>query len=161
MQINLTPSLVARFWKRVRPSDGCWEWQGEINHNGYGILDTRNRAKTTGCVILAHRLSYVIHVGPLADDRDVLHTCDNPPCVRPDHLFEGDNEANVVDKVAKGRQQRGEQVWRAKLTDTQIIEIRARWNVGGIRQKELAEEYGVSRGTMSEVISGKLWKHLP
>lgn len=153
-------TLAERFWSRVVTSEGCWGWIGEINHNGYAILDTRNLAKTTGTVWLAHRLSWFLHLGQLPS-HDVLHTCDNPPCTNVVHLCKGDNAANIADKMSKGRQSRGEQRPLAKLTDADVLAIRRRWDAGGVMQKDLAAEYDIGRSVISEILSRKMWKHLP
>lgn len=89
---------VTRFWRRVKKSDGCWEWQGCRANGGYGrfgVLAER--------IVYAHRFSYELHYGALPPGAMVCHHCDNPPCVRPDHLFAGDDSANVRDMVSKGR----------------------------------------------------------
>ena len=91
--------LVARFWSRVRRSDGCWEWIGVRTVKRYG----RHTEPLTGRKLRAHRLSWEIHFGPIPDGLCVLHHCDNPPCVRPDHLFLGTDKDNSVDRVRKGR----------------------------------------------------------
>ncbi len=89
-----------RFWRRVQTSEGCWEWTGSRRGNGYGVHWTDER-KLTG----AHRYSYELHHGAIADSSlFVCHHCDNPPCVRPDHLFLGTVLDNARDMVAKGRQ---------------------------------------------------------
>jgi hypothetical protein len=81
-------------------------------------------------------------VGAVPAGLHMLHRCDNPPCVNPAHLFLGTNQDNMTDKVAKGR---SAMFKLRKLTDQQVAEIEARWAAGGIRQGELAAEYGISR----------------
>lgn len=93
-------NAVARFWKRVRKDDGddaCWEWIGKSKAMGYGQLKYGNR------IVSAHRFSYEIHVGPIPDGLFICHKCDNPPCVRPDHLFAGTPQQNTSDMFSKGR----------------------------------------------------------
>jgi hypothetical protein len=88
-----------RFWSKVTlaPS-GCWEWQAARNEAGYGVIGY-GPGKTT----LAHRVSYILCVGPIPDGMFVCHSCDNPRCVRPTHLWLGDNAANLRDMARKGR----------------------------------------------------------
>jgi hypothetical protein len=86
-----------RFWKYVNKTDGCWLWTGAIGGSGYGLLGVENRN------VPAHRLSWQIHNGPIPDGLLVCHTCDNPPCVNPAHLWLGTNLDNARDKMAKGR----------------------------------------------------------
>jgi hypothetical protein len=84
---------AARFWPKVRKDRGCWVWTGATTTTGYGRLSGQP----------AHRLSWEIHHGPIPAGLFVCHRCDNPGCVRPDHLFLGTHEANMADMVAKGR----------------------------------------------------------
>lgn len=92
-----TRPVEDRFWDKVRKGEGCWEWTGALTQ-GYGVINLG----TGKGVMRAHRLSYEINVGPVGG-LWVLHKCDNPPCVRPDHLFLGDVQANNQDMLGKGR----------------------------------------------------------
>lgn len=89
-----------RFWSFVSKSDdeGCWEWSGHRDKNGYGTLAISSRP------VGAHRVSWTINYGPIPDGLCVLHRCDNPPCVRPDHLFLGTSQDNTIDMIRKNRQ---------------------------------------------------------
>lgn len=94
MYRNATPA--DRFWQKVRKSDGCWEWTARVSPEGYGeFWDDRN--------VRAHRFSWSLVNGPIPDGLMVCHRCDNPRCVRPDHLFLGTNRENIRDMMAKGR----------------------------------------------------------
>jgi hypothetical protein len=79
-------AVVHRFWRRARKADGdgCWTWTGKPTKSGHCRASIGRRK-----VMLAHRLSYIMHVGPLGPDECSLHRCDNPPCIRPSHLFKG------------------------------------------------------------------------
>jgi hypothetical protein len=92
-------TLEERFWSRVRKSDGCWEFVSGAS-KGYGYLNIGRRDEQE---VLAHRYSWELHNGPIPDGLLVLHRCDNPPCVRPDHLFLGTKKDNADDMVRKGR----------------------------------------------------------
>jgi hypothetical protein len=92
---------VARFWESVAKAEGCWEWTALLKRNGYGSF-YRNR----GVKVAAHRYSWELHHGPVPDGLFVCHRCDNPKCVRPDHLFLGTHRDNMDDMWAKGRANR-------------------------------------------------------
>lgn len=148
-------SLVERFNAYVtQRGSGCWEWQGFRDPNGYGRLNVKNRP------VLAHRISWEIHCGPIGVDQQVLHRCDNPPCVRPEHLFLGDPAANSADKLAKKRHRygvsRGSDHGCAKLTEDQVREIRT--SVGPSRI--VAEKYGVSGRQVRDIRTRRSWRHI-
>lgn len=90
-------SVEERFWGKVEKTDGCWLWKGYRTPKGYGVF------KMNGKNQQAHRAAWMLTHGPIPTGLDVLHECDNPPCVRPDTLFLGTNTDNQRDSVAKGR----------------------------------------------------------
>ncbi len=94
-------SLVDRFWSKFdRPEHGCWEWRAALHEHGYGIM---GKGPRSAGLIRAHRVSWLLFNGPIPDDLEVLHHCDNPKCVRPDHLFLGTQKDNIHDCISKGR----------------------------------------------------------
>lgn len=93
-------TMEERFWEKVEKSDGCWLWTGSTI-SGYGYLHSGD--KLVRKPLRAHRASWAIHHGPIPDGLWVLHHCDTPLCVRPDHLFLGDRRANMLDAARKGR----------------------------------------------------------
>lgn len=95
-----TPAITARFWQKVDTSGECWLWTAGRTKAGYGKFCVH---KHTAGTVLAHRFAYAQLVAPIPDGRFVCHHCDNPSCVRPDHLFLGDAEANMQDMSAKAR----------------------------------------------------------
>lgn len=105
--MTATRSITERFWSKVRRSAGCWEWTASRTKRGYGQF-----LLTTGRPILAHRMVWVLTHGVIPDGLYVCHKCDNPQCVRPDHLFLGSQGDNMRDMSAKGRAN----PWGAKLT---------------------------------------------
>lgn|SRR5690606_9776142 len=141
------------FWNRVQKSEGCWEWQGAINDRGYG------RVWAFGKMERAHRVAYVLEYGRIPDDRIICHHCDNPACVRPDHLFVGTDKDNSDDKWEKGRgwALTGEIHPSSKLSESQVRAIREEYRKGGVTQRELASAYGVSRQQISRIARGVHW----
>jgi len=161
--------LEARFWSNVN-KDGpvpahcpelgkCWNWTGRRNEFGYGITWQRPRETR------AHRLSWVIHFGVIPDGLCVLHKCDNPACIRPDHLFTGTKLDNLRDAVAKGRpisQRRGELNSGSKLTEAQVLEIRRKYRKGvhGFGATTLCKEFGVSPRAINQIVRRLMWDHI-
>ncbi len=88
--------------RRVKKT-GCWEWTRAKTHDGYGHMTYRLGISSKAGSVLAHRLAYEITKGPIPAGMYVCHHCDNPPCVRPDHLFLGTQRDNVYDSIAKRR----------------------------------------------------------
>lgn len=95
-QPKAMPDVASRFWAKVQKGEGCWEWTASTER-GYGVLWYQRRREG------AHRVSWLLSRGEIPPGMFVLHKCDNPPCVNPDHLFLGDNQANLRDAAAKGR----------------------------------------------------------
>ena len=149
-----TQPIVERFWAKVNKTEACWVWTGQTDSDGYGRIKTSNRPRKR---IRAHGFSWELHVGPIPNGLDVCHRCDNPPCVRPDHLFLGTTADNQADKVAKGRQARGERHASAKLTTAHVLAIRADRTT---RQRDLASQYGVSIQLIAAIRARRVWKHL-
>lgn len=133
---------------------GCWEWQGAAQGDGYAFFFVAGKNR------LAHRVSWEIFYGPIPADMDVLHTCDNRLCVHPDHLFLGDQATNMADKVAKGRQSKGETHGRAKLTDDIVREMRRKYHAGEASQNQLAREHGVDQKAVFRAVHGLTWRHV-
>jgi HNH endonuclease len=139
--------IEARF---VREGE-CLVWMGAKSHNGYGVTGINRRLYKT------HRLMYEWHVGPIPKGLFVLHTCDNPPCGEPSHLFLGSHRDNIDDMVRKGRR-KGQRTY-AKLDEMTVSIIRAAL-AGGETEREIAETFGVSRSTVSHIKLGLIWQGL-
>jgi len=106
--------------------------------------------------MLAHRASYQSYIGEIPEGLNVLHRCDVPSCINPDHLFLGTTQDNVDDKVNKNRQSKGSGHGRSKLTNDQVLAIRT-----DIRpHKDIAKDYGLSRKYVNDIKSRRYWKCL-
>jgi hypothetical protein len=149
-------SLEERFWSRVLKTGVCWWWTGACLKAGYGSL---RPPYPSAVPVLAHRVSWELNVGPIPDGMVVCHRCDNPPCVRPDHLFVDTQRGNLADMVRKDRHSRGERHYKARLTPGQVEAIRARRALGE-PLKDLAREFDVAFQTISKVARNAAWKSI-
>lgn len=152
-------NTIADVWKWVdkRGDDECWPWTSSRSSNGYGTF--KLGPKSQG----AHRVVYEAATGVAPGSLFVLHRCDTPHCCNPSHLFLGTPLDNMADKIAKGRHVsvKGSEHPFAKLTDEQVLEIRARWAIGKRgRGRQLAAEFGIAEATVCNIAKGKTWKHL-
>lgn len=143
-----------RFWSYVdiKSPDECWEWIGAVSRMGYGVFGHRHD------YIPAHRMAWELSYGPIPNDMCVCHECDNKKCENPDHLFLGTLADNMADKVKKGRQSRGESSGNAKLTDSQILEIRELSKTH--TPKQLATMFNVNTSHIWRITSRVSWKHI-
>lgn len=134
------------------PETDCIEWQKGRSLDGYGRVKYRNERYS------AHRLSWILTKGEIPKGKSVLHRCDNPPCINPDHLFIGDNFDNMADRKAKGRapSQKGSANGHARLTNDIVVAIR---NAEGT-QKSIGIRFGVSQATVSYLKTKKRWPHI-
>jgi hypothetical protein len=140
---------VASLFALGKPNGECLEWQPARDRSGYGVL----RDSATGKTTTAHRAMYQAWNGVmLATDEDVCHSCDNPPCFLPGHLWPGDAPANARDMFLKCRNRGSGQ----KLTPDDVRDIRARY-VPGVNSMVLAAEFGVGRHAISNIGSGRTW----
>lgn len=158
MPVKPTP-LAERFWAKVdiRGEDECWPWLAGMNGK-YGSIGIGGR---TGGSELAHRVAYELTYGPLGE-LHALHSCDNPPCCNPRHLFAGTQLDNMQDKMSKGRgnHAKGEATCHAKLTANTVRRIRY-LHARGAKQIELSRLFGVNDRTINAIVLYKTWKHIP
>lgn len=159
--LNWRKPLFERLRRNVTKADGCWLWTGSKDKDGYGTFRRRE-----GGLYRAHRVSYELHHGAIPDGMIVCHRCDNPACVRPDHLWIGTHKENAEDRNEKGRHhptgphnpQRGEARHNARLTADAVRCIRS--EAGTTSQHALAQRFGVSQCAIFNVLSGKTWRHI-
>jgi hypothetical protein len=146
-----------RFLRKIKFAgpDDCWEWAASHLKDGYGYF--RLNGKTAS----AHRLSYQIFHGEIHPRHYVCHRCDNPGCCNPAHLFAATSKQNALDREAKGRghDRRGESQGQAKLTSSNVVEMRNKFSTGVSRAK-LAVEYGVTWCTVDKAVKRESWSHI-
>lgn len=152
----LYPASVL-FWKKIEKTESCWLWLGSKNRKGYGYVGDGH-----GKVVYAHRQMWNLTFGEIPKGLLVCHSCDNPTCVNPEHLWLGTNAENMADMVKKGRSltcglpdAAGSKNPAAKLNETQVCEIRRTWNGS---HSAMGRLYGVSRRTINGIMNGASWK---
>jgi hypothetical protein len=145
--------------ERTIMTEDCWLWSGAKDGGGYGMISIGGRMFKT------HRLVWEIANGTIPKGLQVCHSCDNPSCCNPDHLFLGTHRDNMQDKVRKGRPNggggwekiRGEGNGSAKLTQSQIDEMRI-LHSQGISERKLATKFGISKSQAHRIIARQSWK---
>jgi hypothetical protein len=153
-------TLLERFNAKYKnnKNTGCWEWSAALDGKGYGVL--RDGAK----LIRAHRASYQLHIGEIPKEMCVCHKCDNPLCCNPEHLFLGNAQDNINDKVAKGRAKGGSNKGiansKAKLSEPQVLFIRWLCNFGMMPQREIGEVFGVGIDAVQRIHQRITWGHI-
>ena len=160
------PTPAERFWSKVSKGEGCWIWTAALNEHGYGMF------RSGGQMRLAHRVAWELTSGT-PPPRQACHSCDHPACVRPDHLFDGGQRENMADARQKGRtvksgtvpkpvpplrsSRQGEQAPNARLTWTQVREIRTRYPAGETLA-QLGIAYGVSLANVWAIVTHRTWR---
>ena len=150
-----------RWEERVDKSGDCWLWTGAKTSHGYGQLRTGN----PGRVEMAHRLAWDFYRGPIPTGMNVLHRCDNPPCVNPDHLMVGSQSVNALDMVAKGRQRGGFGEYRHsggagwKLNSEIVLEIRRRAE-GGESYASISRSFDLTAAMVSRIVRRLSWRRV-
>lgn len=151
--MEITATQLARFNVYINKSDsGCWMWTASKDRQGYGFFRLNRR------LMLAHRVGYELANGPIPMGLLVMHTCDNPACVRPSHLVLGTHADNMRDKVKKGRQARhgGGHNPRAKLTWPLVVGIRTARSTGE-SVRSIAARLRMSRMAIYRIVSRESW----
>lgn len=153
---KLPQKYIDRFWSRVdiRGDAECWLWTAGTKNAGYGYFALPGKK-----LVLSHRLSFQLANGvELDSEKHVCHRCDRPSCVNPSHLFVGTHKQNMDDRDSKMRQPYGEKNGQARLTESQVLEIR---EIGrSIPQTAVAKKFGISRAAVGDILSGRRWKHV-
>lgn len=134
----------------IDPITGCWNWNGVLNCNGYGVK------RYKGDKWLAHRLYYTRFKGQIPPGYLVCHKCDNPKCCNPSHLFVGTTRTNMIDMAQKGR---SKTPWGKNHPDSIPIDLDKLRGMVMMKMSHeaIAQHFGVSEGHMTRIINGKTW----
>jgi len=154
--------LKKSFEKHVIRQEGCWNWKGPIAHGGYGVMSCRRGIGPDR----AHRASWLIHKGAIPEGMHVCHSCDNPICTNPKHLWIGTHKQNNDDKIAKGRAnwaqppcKKGSENGSSKLNESQVVEIKKLLSQGHACYR-IGKLFNVSSTTIKRIRNGVNWKHV-
>jgi len=149
-------SPEVRLWRKIiKQAAGCWIYQGCLNKFGYGVIATRAGQAPS----LTHRIAYVSRHGAIPEGKCILHTCDVPACVNPDHLFVGTRADNIADCVSKKRNSFGEKNGHSVLSERDVLDIRNMITLN-FDDTYIASKFNVSRKAIYDIRSGKNWKYL-
>jgi hypothetical protein len=159
---ELTEKSKALFWSKVNKGgptqphmkSQCWIWEGGIGSAGYGVFGIKRKT------FKSHRVSYFLENGNMQSGSFACHKCDNPICVRAEHIFEGSPKNNTQDAAIKGRMKRGDMHHLAKLTAEKVRDMRRKYEAGGITRAEIGRMFGVGRQTACCIIRRKTWAHV-
>lgn len=150
---DMTPEERFWFYTDKKDSNSCWNWKAKKDKDGYG------RMKINGKDVRTHRFSYNLHYGNIPPDKPLItHICNNPSCVNPNHLKADTNDGNLKYMASLKRSTIGETNPNAKLTQTQVNEIKKKYVKRKITHKMLSEEYKVHPMTICRLLIGKNWK---
>lgn len=148
-------AFLSRFWNKVEKTSSCWEWKA-ASSGGYGYISVKGQNTRVS------RVSYELHFGKIPQGLYVCHKCDNPGCVRPDHLFLGTALDNARDRDNKGRRipPAGTSNGYHKLSEKNVLDIIEIYKSGQYSQEQLGKKYGISQAHVSRLIKKQSWRHI-
>lgn len=144
-------TIEERFWAKVDKSGDCWNWTAYVTSRGYGQFWLDGKVQSS------HRVAWELAYGPVPDGMFVCHHCDNPLCVRPEHLFLGTHTDNMADRAEKGRAANGEAHGRSKLCEVDVRLIR---DIQGQTCQAIADWFGVDTSTVSDIRNRRAWRNV-
>ena len=148
--------IVDRIMRKTTKTSTCWLWKGSRGHMGHGQIMCDRNVHNRRFLVSTHRAMWEYANGPIPDGLCVLHRCDVPNCVRPDHLFIGTKSDNSADMVSKGRQKKGDELPQSKLTESDVRAIRS----SVLPQNAIAKQFGISQPAVCAIRTRKAWKHV-
>lgn len=154
-RMSFKPTIDQRFFSKFDKCEGCWEWKGIIAKVGYGIFSIKGKP------IYAHRYSYEKFKGKIPKGMLICHTCDNPKCINPDHLFTGTYQDNTDDMIEKKRSRnlRGSDCPHSKLNEKIVLKLREDYSKGK-SIKDMAIEFHVSVSAITHAVKKIKWRHV-
>ena len=166
--IQRAKTLEQRFWEKIDKGidEVCWNWLGHKTIKGYGVIKIKEK------MCLAHRVSYEMNIGKIPIGLCVCHSCDNPSCVNPKHLWVGTRAENTNDRHRKGRTVGNKNLWKigsklkgeekggVKLKEEDVLLIRSLAKIKEKTTKQLSEMFGISRSQIWRIINNKKWQHI-
>lgn len=154
---NPKKPIAYRFWSKVNIPDlfSCWNWTAAKDLGGYGMF------QIAGKTCRAHRFAFELCCGPIPNGKFICHSCDNPKCCNPSHMFPGTPKENVADMFNKNRQGIfiGERNSQSKLTEEDVLSIRS-LRQQGMRQATIAAKFDMSPMAISRIVLRKTWTHI-
>lgn len=165
MYDSFSPEQIEHFWSKVDKTPGhgpdgeCWVWTAGMKTNGeYGGFYLRQVNNTVSCHKFAFLITHKFGLDDIPKEIVIRHTCNNPACVRPEHLKLGTHKHNSEDMVAAGNSLAGVKNYKATLNPTIVQEIRDKWATGDYSKVALATEYGVRASTIWQVVTNRTWR---
>jgi len=154
-ETDINSKIKERFFSKIEKTDTCWIWNSVRLTGNYGYF------KYLGKYVRAHRMSYILANGHIPDNLLVLHTCDNPPCVNPEHLYLGTQKDNIKDKFDRGRNPNvnGSKNPVSKLSENEVLKIRE-LNKEKYSNEIIAKMFSIDSSAVSLIINRKRWKHI-
>lgn len=146
VDIKLEGFSLDRFMKKIDTSGDCWIWMANKSASGYGTFGISRKMSR------AHRIMFILIYGPIPKGFHVMHSCNNPSCVNPDHLSAGNEKDNMGYAARQGRMAQ-------KLTKDDVLKIR-RLNLDGLTQRAIAKKFSIRHSVVHRIVKRKLWKHV-
>lgn len=160
-------TVPERFWARVDKSageEGCWPYTGRINADGYGIFwDGTKHESGANRLMGAHRYSFILNHGEVPEGKEVCHSCDNPPCVNPQHLYADTHASNASRawKLGRNTPRYGEDNPKSKMTVEKVTAARELYATTDMTINDIARRFGVTGTAMGHILKGHYWKQVP
>lgn len=149
---ELSPSVVTRFWAKVKKTDGCWLWMGHLARGGYGLAYAGKHPSGRGSINhYAHRIAHALVNGDVPAGAVVMHSCDVPDCVNPEHLSIGTQQENIADRDLRGRTKKTSRSIR-KIDTQGVHDIRTRRDISA---RDFARQFGVCPSHINRIRRGE------